>query len=129
MFTNVTQVQALTGVEVDRSDIIRAQAVIEGFLGRNETQITDPDDVALVSKAVAFQAVYMKNNYDRVYDQVALVQLTQMDGSMTFNRDLAAPFIAPLAALTLRNVSWKKSRSVKTGPIFTRPMPVRWETN
>lgn len=129
MFINASEVLALTGVEVSRDEVLKAQTIIEGYLGRNESQITDPDDISLVSKAVAFQTAYMHENYDRTYQQVAMIQLTQMDGSMTMDRDLAAPFIAPLAALTLRNVSWKKSRSVKTGPIFSRPVSGRWETN
>lgn len=129
MFINIDGVKDVTGVDVERTDIILAQHVIEAFVGKNETEVQDADDIALLAKAVAFQAVYMLNNYDRVYQQVALVQMGQQDGQMTLDRDMAAPFIAPLAVLTLRNLTWRRSRSVKTGPMFHNRRPVRWETN
>lgn len=129
MFINIDGVKDVTGVDVERTDIILAQHVIEAFVGKNETEVQDADDIALLAKAVAFQAVYMLNNYDRVYQQVALVQMGQQDGQMTLDRDMAAPFIAPLAVLTLRNLTWRRSRSVKTGPMFHGRRPVRWETN
>lgn len=128
MFINIDGVKDVTGVDVERTDIILAQHVIEAFVGKNETEVQDADDIALLAKAVAFQAVYMLNNYDRVYEQVALVQMGQQDGQMTFDKDMAAPFIAPLAVLTLRNLSWRRSRSVKTGAMFGSRRPVRWET-
>lgn len=127
MFVNVKEVKDLTGIDVDNSVILMAQTVVESFVGRNESEVSGADDYALMRNAVAFQAVYMKDNYDRVYQQVALVQSAQADGSMTLDKELSAPFIAPLAALTLRNLSWRRSRSVKTGPIFGRSLEVRWE--
>lgn len=129
MFVNVKEVQNLTGVEVGVEDIIRAQAVVEAFVGRNESEVSGADDFALMAKAVAFQVVYMKDNYDRVYQQVAATQFAQLDGQMTLDTNMAAPFIAPLAVLTLRNLTWRRSRSVKTGPIFAAgPRSERWET-
>lgn len=129
MFINVSEVKDVTGVDVTNQDIILAQHVIEAFVGRNESEVSGADDMALMAKAVAFQAVYMRSNYDRVYQQVALTQIAQIDGQMTLNRDMAAPFIAPLAVLTLRNLTWRRSRAVKTGPIFAGSRRwSRWET-
>lgn len=129
MFINVNGVRDITGIEVDNSLIIRAQHVLEAYVGRNESEVTDADDVSLMAKAVAFQAVYMKSNYDTVYQQVALIQMAQIDGQVTLDRNMAAPFIAPLAVLTVRNLSWRRSRSVKTGSIFAGQRSMgRWET-
>ena len=128
MFTNVAEVKDITGVDVERDDITRAQHVIEVFVGRNESEVSGADDVALMAKAVAYQAVYMKSNYDRVLEQAAIKQFGQMDSQMTLDTDMAAPFIAPLAVFALRNLSWRRSRSIKTGAMFGRGMRGRWET-
>lgn len=128
MFVNPKEVKDLTGKDVTSQDIIRAQAIVESFVGRNESEVSGADDFALMAKAVAFQAVYMLENYDRVYQQAALKQFAQIDGQMTMNADMAAPFIAPLAVLTLRNLTWRRSRSVKTGSIFGQRGYGRWET-
>ena len=128
MFVNVSEVKDITGVDVTNSDIIRAQYIVESFVGRNETEVSGADDFALMAKAVAFQAVYMLDNYDRVYQQVAATQFAQLDSQMTLDRNMAAPFIAPLAVLTLRNLTWRRSRSVKTGAMFGRGRYGRWET-
>lgn len=128
MFTNIAEVKDITGVDVERDDITRAQHVIEAFVGRNESEVSGADDVSLMAKAVAYQAVYMKSNYDRVFEQAAVKQFGQMDAQMTLDTAMAAPFIAPLAVLTLRNLSWRRSRSVKTGAIYGRPVRERWET-
>lgn len=128
MFTNVSEVKGITGIDVDNQDIIRAQHIVEAFIGRNESEITGADDVALMAKAVAFQAVYMKTNYETVYEQAGLVQFGQMDSQMTLDTNMAAPYMAPLAVLTLRNLSWRRSRSVKTGRMFGTVMRGGWET-
>lgn len=128
MFTNIAEVKNITGADVEREDIIRAQAIVEAFVGRNESEISGADDVSLMAKAVAYQTVYMRSNYDRVFEQAAIKQFGQMDSQMTLDTDMAAPFIAPLAVLTLRNLSWRRSRSVKTGAIYGRGTRARWET-
>lgn len=128
MFVNVKEVKDITNVDVTNEDIRVAQHIIEAFVGRNESEVTSPDDNALMAKAVAFQAVYMLDNYDRVYQQVAVKQLAQVDGQLTVDSDMAAPFIAPLAVLTLRKLSWRRSRSVRTGSIFGGRLSVpRWD--
>lgn len=129
MFVNVKEVEDITGREVSREDILRAQHVIEAFVGRNETEVSGADDFALMAKAVAYQAVYMQNNYDKVYEQAAVKQIGQLDAQMTLDTDMASPYIAPMAVLTLRNLTWRRSRSVRTGPIFpTGPRVSRWDT-
>ena len=128
MFTNVAEVKDITGFDVDRDDISRAQHIIESYVGRNESEITGPDDVSLMAKAVAYQAVYMKANYERVFEQVATTSFAQMDSQMSLDVVMGAPFIAPLAWFSLQNLSWRRSRSVKTGAMFGRVRRGRWET-
>lgn len=128
MFVNVKGVQDITGREVSREDIQAAQHIIEAFVGRNETEVSGADDFALMAKAVAYQAVYMQNNYDKVFEQIAVRSTGQLDAQMTLDTAMSAPFISPLAVLTLRNLTWRRSRSVRTGPIFPAgPRVSRWE--
>lgn len=127
MFTNPTHVLQITGKTVTNAHIQVAQSIVESFAGRTEDQVHDPDDFSLMAKAVAYQAVYMVNDSDKVFEQVAILQQAQMDGSVTLNKDMYAPFLAPLTVLTLKNASWRRSRSVKTGPVFSRSPRPRWD--
>ncbi len=126
MFVNIGDIKRITGIDVANEVIVRAQEIIESYTGRLEETVYDNGDITLMGRAIAFQAVYMRDNYDKVYEQVATTGQTQLDGQASFDRDLLAPFLAPLAVITLRNVSWKKSRSVHTGPIFSRSRHVGW---
>ena len=129
MFTTIENVKKQTGYDVTNDDIFRAQAVLETYLGRVEEDIEDPNDNAIMGKATAYQAAYMKKDYDRVFEQMAIVTVQQSDGGVAPNNNMAAPFIAPLAFFAMRSLSWKRSRSVKTGSmwggLFNR---TRWET-
>lgn len=128
MFTTPDEVKKWTTYEVTAEDVVRAQTVVEAYVGRVEEDIVDVNDLSVLARATAFQAAYMKNDYERVYEQVALVQIVQTDGGMTMDRNMAAPFIAPLAVLALRALSWKRSRSVKTGSLYGVALVDGWET-
>lgn len=128
MFTTPDEVKKWTTYEVTAEDVVRAQTVVEAYVGRVEEDIVDVNDLSVLARATAFQAAYMKNDYERVYEQVALVQIVQTDGAMTMDRNMAAPFIAPLAVLALRALSWKRSRSVKTGSLYGVALVDGWET-
>jgi hypothetical protein len=39
---------------------------------------------------------------------------------------MSAPFIAPLAVMAARGLSFKKPRSIKTGKIFQWPTYIDW---
>lgn len=129
MFTSVEQVKALTGYEVSLDLVNQAQAVLESFLGKVEAEIDDPNDRAVLARATSFQAAYMKNNADRVYEQIAVRSVAQSDGGAVMNTEMWAPFIAPLAYLSMRSLSWKRTRSVRTGPVFTGSSRIGWEYN
>lgn len=131
MFTTVEGVKDLTGYEVDNATISIAQSIIEAYIGRDESLITDGNDLSLLEKATAYQSAYMVNDKAKVFEQISAQQIMQFGQMMTFKADEpAAPFVAPLAILACKRLSWKRLRSVKTGSIYYRP-PVQneWRTN
>lgn len=127
MFTTVEYTQRVTGRTVSLELLYRAQAVIEMYIGKVEEDIISPDDLALLQRATSFQAVYMLNNEDIVYEQMSALQVLQANMQVTFrNEDTASPWIAPLAIMACNNLSWKRSRSVRTGPILGRRRRKEW---
>lgn len=120
MFTSVEQTRALTGYVVTLDLVNQAQTIIESYLGRTEAQIDTPDDLAIIGRATAYQAAYMVTNAKSVYEQIAVQSIAQADGGVVVDRAMVSPWIAPLAFIALKAVSWKGSRSLKTGPIFDR---------
>lgn len=127
MFTTPEKVTELTGYTVTGDQISQAQAIIESYVGRLEEDITNPSDIGLLERATSFQAAYMVNNWGRTYEQVAVSQMVQNSNMITFKaNDKTAPWVAPLAVMACRNLSWTRTRSIKTGRIFGRRV-VRWD--
>lgn len=129
MFTSVEQTLAITGYEVSLDLVNQAQAVLEVFIGKVEADIDSAYDLAILGRATAFQAAYMRDNAERIYEQVAVRSIAQTDGGVVMNTDMAAPFIAPMALFAVRNLSWKRSRSVTTGPVFEGYRTEGWTTD
>lgn len=127
MFTSVEQTKALTGYTVTLDLVNQAQAIIESYLGKVEAEIDNAYDLAILGRATAFQAAYMVNNAASVYEQIAVRSVAQSDGGVVLDRDRHAPWIAPLAHLAMSNLSWKRSRSVTTGPTFRGSSRIGWE--
>lgn len=129
MYTTVDSVARQTGYVVTPEVILQAQVIIESYTGRVEARVSDPNDKAILARATGFQAAYMEANPSLVYKQVAMKSTMQNDNSATFDTNLAAPFIAPLAAMAVRGLSWKRSRSVKVGSMFDSPSVSRWDAS
>lgn len=121
MFSTVEQVKTLTGYSVTLETVTMAQGIIEAYVGRTESAVELPNDVELLGRATAYQSAYMLNNSETVFEQIGVKQIAQTDGATTLAYENFAPFIAPLAHLSLRGLSWKSSRSVHTGPQFESP--------
>lgn len=121
MFTTVEKVKAFTTYDVTPETIIMAQSIIEAYIGRLESEVDVPADQMLLEKAVSYQAAYMRDNFTRVFEQVGTKQIAQSDGMVTLDTDRSAPFIAPLAEISCRRLSWRGTRSVRTGPVFNAP--------
>lgn len=118
MFTTTDSVLSLTGYEVRLTDINMAQAIIESYVGKVEAEVYDANDLMLLDRATAYQAAYMVKNKELVFEQMSAQQIMQFGQMVTFKQDDAAPFIAPLAILACKRLSWKRIRSIRTGRIF-----------
>lgn len=125
MFTTVTQTKQLTDKDVDLALLLRAQSVIEVYVGRVEAEIDDGNDIQLLGKATAYQAAYMKENESITFEQIALRTTGQGESVVSFaNED--SPFIAPLAVMACKKLSFKRARSIQTGRIFQTEPFVKW---
>lgn len=119
MFTSVEETKELTGYDVENTTIIMAQGIIEAYVGRIEAQVFDPTDRALLTSATAYQAAYMNENSEMIFEQVAASYIAQFGQAITFRgSDMASPFVSPLAQLACSKLSWKRNRSVRTGSIY-----------
>lgn len=128
MFATIEKVKELTGVEAPQETIIMAQNIIESFVGRDEIDVVNAHDRALLEKATAYQVAYMFGDEAKVFEQAAASSVMQFGNMVTFNQDGASPWIAPLAVIACKKVSWRRMRSIKTGNIFGQPVrPSRWD--
>lgn len=127
MFTTINDVKTITGKIVNAALVQRAQYAIETFIGKFEADITVDRDVEILKRAVAYQAAYMLNNEDVVFEQIAVQTTTQNDSSTTFKAgDTNSPFIAPMSVMVCKNLSFVKSRSIKTGKISQVAATADW---
>ena len=118
MFTTTNQVKSITGKNVNAALVERAQYIIEAYVGKFESEITNTKDIELMKRAVAYQSAYMLNNEDIVFEQMAVSTTMQNDASTTFKPgDSVSPFVAPMAVIICAKLSFLKSRSVYTGRI------------
>lgn len=129
MLSTVNSVKEYTGIEASLELIKRAQGIIEIYIGKDEVDIENPSDLILLDKMTAYQTAYMQDNESVVFKQIALNSSTGGDSNVSFDTKLAAPFIAPLAALASRGLSFNKSRSYKTGRILQKLNPASWSND
>lgn len=126
MFTTVNNVKEYTNADVTLDLVKRAQAVIEIFVGKDEIDIDNPSDLLVLDKMTAYQSAYMLENEDVVYKQIASNSVGSGDSAQNYNTAMSAPFIAPLAVMAAKGLSFKKPRSIKTGKIFQWPTYIDW---
>jgi lipopolysaccharide export LptBFGC system permease protein LptF len=127
MLSTISSVKEYTGYDVTLPLILRAQAIIEMFVGKDEIDVENPSDFLLLDKMVSYQTAYMLENEDIVFKQAALTSQGQTDALINFNREMYSPFIAPLAVLAAAGLSFNKSRSYKTGSIFQKSKYRDWK--
>lgn len=131
MFVTVEQVLALTGKEVTQEIVNLAQTMLEIYVGRVDEDIVDASDRSLMANATAMQAVYMMDNPESILDQAAVTQNMESDTMVTFDTAKFSPFLSPWAFRACDKLSWNRSRSLHTGPVFgVRPLgwAHRWVT-
>jgi len=132
MYISREEVKTITGYDVDAGLLGRAQSIIESFTGRLEAEIDDARDLALLGKATAYQAAYMKEDSAKIFEQMSVSQIGQFGQLVSFRYDdNVSPFVAPLSVMACRNLSWRRSRSIRTGSWFgVVPMAVeRWQNS
>ena len=128
MFTTANNVKEYTNLDVTLDLIKRAQSIIEVYIGRDEIDVESPSDLLVLDKMTAYQAAYMFENEEVIYKQVAVTSAGSGDSSQNFDGNYSAPFIAPLAVIAARALSFNRSRSIKTGKIFQWNRKVDWRT-
>jgi hypothetical protein len=129
MFVTTTQVKTITGKVVNAGLVERAQYVIEAYVGKLEADVTDTRDTELLKRATAYQAAYMLNNEDIVFEQMAVSTTMQNDASTTFKAgDSVSPFIAPMAVMVCNKLSFMRARSVYTGKSSQTTGSSDWRT-
>jgi hypothetical protein len=127
MLVSVEEVQALTKHTTDEDTIQMAQWVIEAYVGRSEGDPMTSSDELILSKAVAYQAVYMHGSESKLFTTAAATYVSQGGNAVSYGDELSL-YIAPLAKIACKNLSWKRMRSVKTGGVFDDGVkPLRWE--
>ena len=111
--------------DVTMTQVMQAQFVIEVYTGRVESEINETRDKDMLARAVTAQCVYMRDNPDVTFEQIAAASISRGDGMTTFNGDGVSPFIAPLAVMACKHLSWKKSRSISIGKTIGREERMR----
>lgn len=127
MFITAAEVMEVTPyTDVTNEEVRMAQLIVEVFTGRVESEVDGARDKGILSRAVALQTVYMRKNPEITFEQIG-VSTIQTGGETTVFRDSYSPFIAPMVIIACRELSWKRSRSVKFGRIFQRHQRTPWE--
>lgn len=128
MFTTKEAVQEITGIEVTPDVLSLAHIMVEAWVGRMEGDVTEGRDVALLGRATAFQAVYIRDSLDVILEQAAVKSITLSESTTAFDLDMFAPYMSPWAILSCKGLSWMSTRSVHTGPVFDQTRYQReWE--
>lgn len=104
-----------------RQHLKRAQGLVEIYIGKDEIDIENASDLLLLDKMVAYQSVYMLENENIIWNQVALTSQAQTDFLVNFDTSKDAPWIAPLVVIAAKGLSFKKGRSLRTGKVFQFP--------
>ena len=127
MFSTVNSVKEYTNLDVSLDLIKRAQAIVEIYIGRDEIDILDPADLLLLDKITSYQTAYMIDNEEIVFKQIALDSAGTGDTLQNYDISMSSPFIAPLAVLASKGLTWKRSKSFRTGRIFQLPARIDWK--
>jgi len=129
MFSTISSVKTYTNKDVALDLILRAQGIIEIFIGKDEVDVENASDFLLLDKMTAYQAAYMLDNEDVVYSQIASTSVGSGDSVQNFNTAMSSPWIAPLAYMAAKGLSFKRPRSLRTGKIFQLPRRTDFRNN
>lgn len=127
MFISPEEVMAqtpYTGITMEH--VKQAQFVVEIYVGRIEAEVDGARDKSILARATAAQAVYMMDNPDITFNQIKATTISQGGRMTVFGNGDDTPFIAPLAVIACKKLSWKQSRSVRTGRWRQAPTRTEW---
>lgn len=127
MFSTINSVKEYTGYDVDLPLIKRAQAIVESYIGKDEIDIEHPSDLLVLDKMTSYQSAYMLENEDVVFKQIAANSVGNGDSLQNYDTSMYSPFMAPLAVLAAKGLSFNKPRSVRTGKIFQSSPFTPWK--
>lgn len=121
-WATVQEVLDITGVTVTTAQLAQAQGTVEVYANRVQSTAFDATvsvrDRAWLKRAVAWQAAWLTEQVDFTtrssYDQLSQDATQHV---VSGDRKL---MLAPLAARTLRNLSWKGNRTVTVEPAWRR---------
>jgi hypothetical protein len=129
MFVTTAQVKTITNKTVNAGLVERAQYAIEAYVGKFEADVEDTRDLEILKRATAYQAAYMLNNEDIVFEQMSVSTTMQNEASTTFKSgDKVSPFIAPMAVMMCDKLSFMRARSVYTGKMLDTTEENNWRT-
>ena len=126
MFSTINSVKEYTSYDVSLELIKRAQAIVEVFIGKDEIDVENVSDLLVLDKMTSYQAAYMLENEDVVYKQIAATSVGSGDSIQNYDTKMHAPWIAPLAVLASRALSFNSPRSIRTGKIIQKAPLYDW---
>lgn len=115
MFVSKEDILENTGYAIPQQTLLTAQLIIETYVGKDEVEVEDAEDLAVLGRATTFQAIYMLTNPHVALEQAALVRDSQGDSSVEFDSDKLSPFLSPWAWKSCQKLSWFGTRSVHVG--------------
>lgn len=123
------QVADRTGIAgVTDANIATARGIIAAEVGYDLSADDLPKfrarDLRLVTEAVDWQAAYVKDHPDLLSRDGNLASASTNGNAVSWGPGGAAgSIVAPLAAMSLRRLSWRRSRSVPMRRVADRPLP------
>lgn len=127
MFSTINSVKEYTGYDVTLDLIKRAQGIVEVFIGKDEIDIENVSDLLLLDKVTSYQTVYMLENEDTIFKQIASMSVGAGDSLQNYDTKMFSPFMAPLAVIASSGLSFRKSKSLRTGRIFQKTNESDWK--
>lgn len=120
-WATAANVLSLTGKTVTDQVVLEASAVIDIYANRTQEASAGMTarDLGWLQRACAFQAAWMPTQ-PGFHQRNAVAQITQDGLQIIYDKEWQIS-LAPLAARTLKNLSWKASRTVAV-PHLTIPM-------
>jgi len=118
MYVTKEQIKERTGYEILGTTLGLAQMMVEAWSGRDEAEVEDAGDRAILAKAVTFQAIYIKDSPETV-EQAGIRTIASNGSTISFDLDNMAPHMSPWAVRVCKTLSWRGTRSVKVGKMLS----------